>query len=184
MFISLIFWGITPLESIHLLWINLVTDGLPAIALGMTKVASDVMMQKPKKKDESIFANKLGLKIFLEGVVFAGVALVAFYIGKRTGNIVAGKTMTFMVLALSQVVHTYTIKNKKTVFTKETFDNKYLNLACLGSVILVLGIIFTPLVNLFGLCKLSNALYSIALLLVFLTVGIFEVVKALGRSDR
>ena len=179
-FISLILWGITPLESMHLLWINLVTDGLPAIALGMTKVDSDIMTKKPKKKNEGVFANKLGLKVFLEGIIFSSVSLVAFYVGKMTGNILAAKTMAFIVLALSQVVHTYNIKNKGTVFSKETFDNKYLNLACLGSVILVFVVLFTPLVNLFELCKLTPSLYLTALILVFLPVGIFEIIKALG----
>ena len=89
----------------QLLWINLVTDSLPAIALGMEAVEPDVMDYKPKPKNEGIFANRLGIRVVLQGVMFAVLALVGFRLGENmTGTLKGGQTMAFMVLALSQIV--------------------------------------------------------------------------------
>ena len=90
----------------QLLWINLVTDSLPAIALGMEPVEADVMQRPPKPKNESIFTNGYGVQIVLQGIMFTALTLIGFYIGlKNTGDIVAGRTMAFLILSLTQVIH-------------------------------------------------------------------------------
>lgn len=176
-FVSMLIWRVTPLESMQLLWINLVTDGLPGIALGMTKVDKDVMNNKPKKKNAGVFANKLGLRVFLEGVIFACATLLGFCIGKEKGGFLVGKTVAFTTLSLSQVLFTYVVKSKKSIFNKELFDNKYLNLASLSSIILIALVLFTPLVNLFGLCKLEMSLYGVAALCASIPLVIISLLK-------
>lgn len=95
-FFAMVLWQKTPLLSMQLLWINLVTDSLPAISLGMEAVEDDVMDHKPKQKNEGIFAKGLGVKVVLQGVMFAIITLVGFVIGEKvTGTIEGGQTMAF-----------------------------------------------------------------------------------------
>ena len=83
-----------PFAPVHLLFINLLTDSLPAIAIGMEPVESNVMDRKPKPKDESIFANGMGVRIGLQGILFAGLTLFGFWLGQRvTGDLVGGQTL-------------------------------------------------------------------------------------------
>ena len=105
-FAAMLLWHRTPFLSMQLLWINLVTDSLPAIALGMENVEADVMEKKPKPKNEGIFAHGLGIRVVLQGAMFAVLSLIAFWLGWQgnDSNLVQGQTMAFMVLALSQVV--------------------------------------------------------------------------------
>ena len=105
-FAAMLLWHRSPLLSMQLLWINLVTDSLPAIALGMEEVEPGVMRQKPKPKDEGIFAHGLGVRVVLQGLMFGILSLAAFWIGwQSTGDLAGGQTLAFMTLALSQVVH-------------------------------------------------------------------------------
>ena len=181
-FVAMLLWRVTPLESMQLLWINLVTDGLPAIALGMTKVDKDVMKKKPKRKNEGVFANKLGIRVFLEGALFAAATLVSFYIGNKRGDFLTGKTLAFITLSLSQVLFTYVVKSNNSVFNRELFDNKYLNMAALTSIILISLVLFTPLVNLFELCKLAVYLYGVAIICSIVPVLIIGVLKTIKRK--
>ena len=116
-FVAMLVWRQSPLLSMQLLWINLVTDSLPAIALGMEPVESDVMEHPPKPKEEGIFAHGLGVRIVLQGALFALLSLVAFWIGiSTTGVIEGGRTMAFIVLALSQVVHSFNMRSHHSLF--------------------------------------------------------------------
>ena len=116
-FISMLLWHKSPFLSMQLLWINLVTDSLPAIALGMEPVEADVMQQKPKPKNEGLFAHGYGMRIILQGVMFGVLALVAFRIGENvTGQLAGGQTMAFMVLALSQVIQAFNMRSEKSLF--------------------------------------------------------------------
>ena len=93
-FAAMLLWHKTPLVSMQLLWINLVTDSLPAIALGMEAVESDVMDRKPKPKDEGIFAHGLGVQVVLQGLMFALLTLIGFVVGENvTGSLAGGQTM-------------------------------------------------------------------------------------------
>ena len=180
-FIAMIAWNKSPFLSMQLLWINLVTDSLPAIALGMEDVEDDVMDKKPKPKDEGIFAHGFGIRIMLQGCMFALLSLAAFRIGEQmTGDIVAGRTMAFMVLALSQVIQSFNIRSDRSLFKIGFFTNKKLNGAVLTSVILMCAVLFTPLSELFGLTLLSGKLYLIALGLIIVPLVITELVKFLA----
>ncbi|WP_276663314.1 cation transporting ATPase C-terminal domain-containing protein, partial [Syntrophomonas wolfei] len=107
-FMAMILWKASPFLAMQLLLINLVTDGLPAIALGLEPVESDVMERKPKPKEESIFAHGMGTRIILQGAMFALLTLIGFFmVWQSTGDIVAGRSMAFLVMALSQVIHSF-----------------------------------------------------------------------------
>ena len=95
-FTAMILWHKAPLLSMQLLWINLVTDGLPAVALGVEPVEPDIMDQKPKPKDEGIFAHGFGVRIILQGLMIGLLSLTAFYLGdKMTGITEGGQTLRF-----------------------------------------------------------------------------------------
>ena len=117
-FVAMLLWHKTPLLSMQLLWINLVTDSLPAIALGMEAVESDVMDRKPKPKNEGIFANGLGVRVVLQGCMFALLTLVGFWIGwgGEESKLANGQTMAFMILALSQVVQAFNMRSEHSLF--------------------------------------------------------------------
>ncbi len=177
---AMLLWNLSPLLSMQLLWINLVTDSLPAIALGMEAVEKDVMFRKPKSKTESIFAHGLGVRILLQGIMFAGLTLIAFNIGKQTG-IVEARTMAFMVLALTQVVHAFNMRSEKSLFKIGPFSNKKLNGAALISLILVAFVSFIPPVSkAFGLKMLEPLQYFIVLGLALVPVVVLEISKAFG----
>ncbi len=180
-FVAMLLWQKTPFLSMQLLWINLVTDSLPAIALGMEAVEKDVMQNKPKPKDEGIFAHGLGIRIILQGIMFAILSLVAFVIGERTtGTLTGGQTMAFMVLALSQTVQSYNMRSDHSLFKIGVFGNRNLNLAALVSVGLMLLVLFTPVRVAFKLMILPLNLYIIAVILIFVPVIVMEISKAFG----
>lgn len=180
-FVAMLLWHKSPLLSMQLLWINLVTDSLPAVALGMEPVEEGIMDCKPKPKDESLFAHGFGIRIALQGVMFGVLALLAFYIGERiTGCVEGGQTLTFMVLSLSQVVQAFNMRSNRSLFKIGVFTNRKLNGAALVSVALVLLVLFTPLSVLFGLIWLPARLYLIGLGLIFVPVLVMELSKACG----
>ena len=180
-FAAMLLWQKTPLVSMQLLWINLVTDSLPAIALGMEPVESDVMDRKPKPKDEGIFAHGLGIRVVLQGLMFAILTLIGFKIGENTtGQLAGGQTLAFMTLALTQLVQAYNMRSEHSLFVTGPFGNKYLNLAVLTSVLLVALVLFTPVGIAFGFITLSAELYLIGLGLALAPVVVMELSKLLG----
>ena len=180
-FIAMLLWHKTPLLSMQLLWINLVTDSLPAIALGMEAVEKDVMERKPKPKNEGIFANGLGIRVVLQGCMFAVLTLVGFWLGEKMGgSLEAGQTMAFMILALSQVVQAFNMRSEHSLFKIGPFTNKTLNLAALTSTALVALVLFTPVGKAFGLVMLSTKLYLIALALILTPFVVMELCKLFG----
>ena len=179
-FLAMILWHKTPLLSMQLLWINLVTDSLPAIALGMEPVENDIMDERPRPKTESIFANGLGIQVVLQGFMFAVLTLIGFVAGEKTVGLQAGQTMAFIVLALSQIVQSYNMRSAHSLFKIGFFGNKKLNGAALVSVILVLAVLFTPLRIAFGFVILPLWLYALALGLVLVPLAIMEICKAIG----
>jgi Ca2+-transporting ATPase len=187
-FVAMLIFNVSPLLSMQLLWINLVTDSFPAIALGMEDVEKGIMDVPPKPKDEGIFAHGFGIRVVLQGIMFGGLALVAFFIGLKVyGNIDYARTMTFITLACSQVIHAYNMRSERSLFKMNPFGNKKLNLAALGSLLLVAFVVLTPGVNtVFGLASPFGAsampyyMYLIALGLAIAPLIIMEIAKAVG----
>ena len=198
-FFAMLLWHTSPLLSMQLLWINLVTDSLPAIALGMEAVEKDVMDRKPKPKDEGIFAHGLGIRVAIQGVMFAALTLIAFWVGtgftitELIGGallaettaaqtaMIKGQTMAFMVLALCQIVQAYNMRSEHSLFKIGPFGNKNLNLAALASTALMAFVLFTPGVrDIFNLTLLSWQQYLIAIGLIFVPLVVMELAKLFG----
>ncbi len=180
---SLNMWGI-PLVGIHLLWINLVTDSLPAFGLGMEEPEDGVMNLPPRAKNESFFAGKLGLHIALEGVMIGILTLASYVLGQvlNGGNTAygheVGSTMAFVTLAIAQLFHSYNVKSDHTVFHRTTLDNKFLNFAFVLGFALQLAVVYIPGVNgIFKTVALGWVELAVAIGLAFATVVIMEIFK-------
>lgn len=177
-FFAMIFWHSTPFLSMQLLMINLVTDSLPAIALGMEAVEADVMKHKPKPKNEGLFAHGLGIKIVLQGFMFGILALIAFKLGESvTGTLVGGQTLAFLTLALSQILQAYNMRSERSLFKIGPFSNHKLNWACLGSIALLALVVFTPVRIAFNLAVLPAWLYLVALGFGLFPILVMEIAK-------
>ena len=196
-FFAMLMWHTSPLLSMQLLWINLVTDSLPAIALGMEAVEKDVMDRKPKPKDEGIFAHGLGVRVAIQGVMFALLTLVAFWVGTglelvhmfdgvlldeaHEWNLIGGQTLAFMVLALCQIVQAYNMRSEHSLFKIGAFKNKNLNLAALASTALMAFVLFVPGVQeIFNLRYLDWYQYLIGVGLIILPFFVMEIAKLCG----
>ena len=190
-FFTMLIWGHTPLLSMQLLMINLVTDSLPAIALGMEDVEDDIMTHKPKAKDEGIFAGGLGGRVVAQGFMFGLLTIIAYRIGFTVGHVTHGlaeevaeswgQSLAFMVLALTQVVQAFNMRSEKSLFKIGPFSNKNLNLAALGSTGLTLLVLLCPGVrDIFGIVILDWWLYLVGLGLILIPLGVMELAKALG----
>ena len=196
-FFAMLMWHTSPLLSMQLLWINLVTDSLPAIALGMEAVESDIMDRKPKPKNEGIFAHGLGFRVVMQGVMFSALTLIAFWVGTglslaelfngallneaNEAAMVGGQTLAFMVLALCQIVQAYNMRSERSLFKIGPFKNKNLNLAALASTALMAFVLFVPGVQgIFGLTYLTLEQYLIGVGLIFVPLVVMELSKLLG----
>ena len=182
-FLAMVIWQASPFISIQLLWINLITDSLPAIALGMEAVEDDVMTHKPKPKDESLFAHGYGIRIFLQGCMFAALALGAYFIGEAItgGSAAGGSTLAFFTLALSQTFHAYNMRSEHSLFKIGPFTNRRLNWVTLISIVLIAFVLFTPgVVTAFGMMYLPWYGYLIGLGFSFVPIILLEISKAVG----
>ncbi len=193
-FMAMILWRVTPLLSMQLLMINLVTDSLPAIALGMEAVESDVMKHKPKPKDEGIFAHGLGIRVVLQGFMFALLTLVGFVVGTGLSvseifkgalatdeaALAGGQTLAFMILALCQIVQAFNMRSEHSLFKIGPFTNRTLNLAALASTALVALVLFTPVKIAFELVSLEWYYYLIGLGLSVVPFFVMEFCKLCG----
>lgn len=116
-----------PFAAVHLLFINLLTDSLPAIALGLEPHNNDVMKEKPRNVNESILTKDFAFEIILEGIVIAIATMTGFHIGLKAGGPALASTMAFAILCLARLVHGFTSKSKKHVLSRKAlFSNKYL----------------------------------------------------------
>jgi Ca2+-transporting ATPase len=182
-FFSMLIWRKSPLLSMQLLWINLVTDSLPAVALGMEPVEADIMKRRPKPKNEGIFAHGAGVKIIALGFLFTALTLAGFYIGLNAGGVNAGRTMAFIILAASQLVHAFNMRSAHSLFEIGFFSNGKLNAAAAISFLLIVPIVFVPpLAELFGLTRLSPGLYFAAFGLALAPLPAMELAKSLNRA--
>ena len=187
-FLAMLICQVSPLISIQLLWINLLTDSLPAIALGMEPVEKDIMTKRPRPMNEGLFAHGYGVRIVLQGVMFGLLSLGAFFIGnggftvvEETQNLLNGRTLAFIVLGLSQVLQAFNMRSEHSMFKIGPFTNKTLNKAALVSVLLMAVVLFIPGIQYaFELTTLPWHMYLIALGLSFIPTVVMEASKALG----
>lgn len=185
--------GFTLLLPSHLLWINLVTDCLPAVALGMEPAEKDTMSRLPRKKDENIFAGGLGINVVFHGIVLAGITLAAYFIGESIEHSGLqsnqGMTMAFLALSMAELFHAYNARSMhKSVFSLKS-HNKLLWVAMISSLVLTTAVIFVPGVNSFfhfadanGNAIINFTEYVIALALAFSIIPIVELQKLVFRA--
>ena len=133
-----------PLVPIQILWVNLVTDGLPAMALGVDQAEKDLMKQKPRPAKENIFARRLGWKIISRGFLIGLCTLGAFWITLRQnpGNLVEAQTVAFATLVMAQLIHVFDCRSSRSIFHRNPLQNRYLVLAVLSSLLLMLGVLY------------------------------------------
>ena len=180
-FLGIMLFDIAPLTPVLLLWTNLVTDSLPALALGMEPVEADVMQKKPRKKNESIFAHGLGINAIWQGFMLGILTLVAFVVGRQISYDYA-VTMAFAVLSLSQLFHAMNCRAENSLFIAGWFKNKFMLLAFAISVGIVMALLFIPPVrSIFGLVALDVAHVEWILGLSVAPVVIVELVKLVQR---
>ncbi len=177
-----------PLSSIHLLWINLITDSLPAFGIGMEEVNDEVMKEKPRKKEESFFANKLGLRIAFEGIVIGSVSLIAFLLGLLVfsdNNHILGQTMCFFTLSMTQLFHAYNVKNEYSIFDKRTYKNKFMNFAFIVGFLLQIIVIYVPFINsnIFILEPLNVLEFIVCICLSLVMTLIMEIYKLIKKQN-
>ncbi|MEG0735202.1 calcium-translocating P-type ATPase, PMCA-type [Anaerorhabdus sp.] len=166
-----------PLLPVHLLWVNLITDTLPAFALGLEPVDKDIMKEKPRSKNESFFAHGLGWTIAWQGLMVGALTLTAYVIGNNITHEI-GMTMAFMTLSLSQLFHAFNIKSTHSIFHRTIFNNKYLWGALFVGLALQLIVMYVPGINtMFSLEALNPQLAGISIGLALCPIVIVEIVK-------
>lgn len=173
-----------PLLPIHLLWVNLITDSLPAFALGMEPIEKDVMKRMPREKDESFFANHLGFTIVWQGIMVGALTLIAYLYGNHI-NHETGMTMAFITLSGVQLIHAFNVKSHYSILNKSLFNNIYLWGALLIGVGLQVLIISIPFFSdLFKLVPITPTQWLVCICICLSTVVICELVKLFHRIIR
>ena len=172
-----------PLLPIHLLFVNLVTDGLPAMALGVDPAEPDIMNRKAKKR-QGIFTKGMIWRICYQGAMVGLLSLAAFIIGKGV-SLETGRTMAFAVLAFSQLVHAYNVRSSKhSVLIHHPFQNKKLVLATLGSALLMVLVLNIPvLASIFKLTQLDGVHIAIVAGLSLVPLAVVELMKLLRLNS-
>ncbi|WP_239004604.1 cation-translocating P-type ATPase [Paenibacillus tepidiphilus] len=178
---TLIGWRI--LEPIHILWINLVTDTLPALALGLEKAGSDVMAKKPRKASSSIFAGGVGAGIIYQGILEALLTLLVYYWAHTHYDEGVAVTMAFATLGLLQITHAFNVRsNTKSLFQLGLFSNRYmLGASVISGLLLVLVIIIPGLNEWFGVQHMNGTQWLIVVGAALAIVVIVELVKLVLR---
>lgn len=183
-FIGMLIFKVPIFAAVQLLWINLVSDTGPALALGLEDPEYDIMERKPRKKNEGLFSGKLGIDVIWQGALFAAITLAAYSIGYTLHlpngleqALAYGSTMAFATLSLSQLVHAFNVRSEHSLFKAGFLKNKYMLLAAGVSVLLLILVLFTPLRNIFGLTVLNSSEWLEVILLSILPFIICEIVK-------
>ena len=170
-----------PLLPIHLLWVNLITDSLPAFALGLEPTEENIMDRQPRKKDEDFFSNGLMFTIIWQGIMVGTLTLISYAFGESI-NHETGMTMAFVTLSAAQLFHSFNVKSHASVFSKQIFNNKYLwGSALLGAGLQVVIINIPFFANIFKLVPLSPICVLVSVGLAFSTIIIVEIVKLIKR---
>lgn len=181
-FLGLVLGLETPLLAIHLLWINLVTDSFPAIALGLEPMEPGIMKQKPIDSKKGIFADGMWEKIFTEGAMIGILTLVAFSIGNYLYGLEVGRTMAFLSLGLLELVHSFNIRSEESIFKIGIFHNRYLVGAFLLGALLQIGVAIIPQIAMIFDCVPLNITQWIYTILISISpIVIVEIQKKLNE---
>ena len=183
-FIGLLLGLETPLLAIQLLWINLVTDSFPAIALGLEKEENGIMERKPRNSKESIFAGGLWYKIITEGIMLGSLTLFAFALGNKYYGVQVGRTMAFVSLGLLELVHSFNIKTDESIFKTGIFENKYLIGSFFAGTFLQTIVVVVPyLAKIFELVPLNKIQWIYTIVISILPIVIIELQKLINKFN-
>jgi len=182
--------GFTILEPVHLLWINLITDCFPAMALGMEEAEPGVMKRKPRPAGESLFADGLGFDIGFQGIVVTILTLAAYFIGHymeagvwEIAQSPDGMTMAFLTLSMTEICHSFNLRSQNGSIFKLPTQNKFLWGSAIVSLILTTLVIFVPFLSTaFGFESISFAEYAVAMLLSLSIIPIVEIEKLIENK--
>lgn len=182
--------GFTILKPVHLLWINLITDCFPALALGLEKSESDIMKKNPRDPKEGIFAGGMGFDVFFQGAVVTILVMISYLVGHRIEsgvwefvNSADGTTMAFLTLSMVEICHSLNMRSRRGSIFKLNSHNVFLYGAMLVSLILTTVVIEVPFIaKAFQFTPIDFTEYLIALGLAVLIIPIMEIVKAIQRK--
>ena len=181
--------GFNILRPVHILWINLITDTLPAIALGMEEAEQDVMNRPPRSRKESIFADGLGFDIAFQGLVIAAVTVFSYFAGHRLesgswaiADSPAGMTMAFLTLSMIEIFHSFNMRSRLLSVFSIRKQNKWLWGTLLFSLLITAAVIFVPFLNrAFSFQPISLTEYLVAMALALSVIPVVEIEKAVRR---
>lgn len=182
--------GFTILKPVHLLWINLITDCFPALALGLEKSEADIMKKKPRDPKEGIFAGGMGFDVFFQAAVVTVLVMISYLVGHRIEsgawefvNSADGTTMAFLTLSMVEIFHSLNMRSRRGSIFKLNSHNKFLYGAMVVSLILTTVVIEVPFIaKAFQFTPIDFTEYVIALGLAVLIIPIMEIVKAVQRK--
>ena len=182
--------GITLLQPVHLLWINLITDAFPAVGLGMEKGDPDIMKKPPRSSSEGLFANGLGVNCVIQGIALAVITLISYVIGEIFENgsfhlvtSMDGMTMAFLTLSMAELFHSFNMRSLDKSLLKVKGHNNILYATLAGAFVLTLAVLYIPfLADAFDFAHISFTEFIIALALAFLIIPFVEVQKAIQRA--
>ena len=182
--------GFTILQPVHLLWINLVTDCFPALALGMEKGERDIMRRSPRPASAGVFAGGMGVDIAYQGFVVSALTLVSYFIGHyiesgvwEIANSPDGTTMAFLTMSMAEIFHSFNMRSQRGSIFGIGNHNKMLYLAAVGSLIMTTAVCEIPLLaEAFGFASVELNEYLIAIGLGFCVIPIVELVKFIQRK--
>ena len=183
-FMGLVLGLKSPLLAIQLLWINLVTDSLPAIALGLEKPEKDIMQRKPVDSKKGIFADGLWNKIIVEGIMIGVLTLVAFSIGNKYYGFEVARTMAFLAIGFLELIHSFNVKNERSIFEAGLFENKYLvESLVLGIFVQAIVVVVPAFASVFEVVPLNLTQWIITVAISLLPVPIIELQKKLDFNN-
>ena len=182
--------GFTILKPVHILWINLITDTLPAIALGMEDAEKDVMQRPPRQRKESIFADGLGFGIAFQGFVIAALTVLSYFIGLRLesgswgiAESPAGMTMAFLTLSMVEIFHSFNMRSRVQSLLSIRKQNRWLWGTLVFSLLITAAVIFVPFLSkAFSFSPITLTEYLIAMGLAFMIIPVVEIQKAVYRG--
>jgi Ca2+-transporting ATPase len=186
--------GFTILEPTHLLWLNLITDCFPALAMAMEEAEPDIMQREPRKATDGIFANGMGLDCFVQGAMIAILTLISYFVGLSLENVpladvlsgadkgLDGMTMAFLTLSMVEMFHSFNMRSRRQSVFKLPTQNKWLWLSFAASLVLTFVVIETPLSVAFDFAEISVQEYGIAMLLAAAIIPLVEIYKAIMRA--
>ena len=188
-FVAMLLGWVAPLLPIQLLWVNLVTDSLPAIALGMEPAEENIMERPPRKNTGSLFGDGLGGRILLEGVMIGVLALLAFGIGHvyfdQENGYAVGRTMAFAVLSLSQLVHAFNMRGEGSLGKLPFCSNKWLLMAfVVGATLQCVVIMMPPLAGIFQVVPLNGEQWLLTAALALAPLPLVELEKAVWHPKQ